>query len=88
MFHNGEFDIFQNAGFGQVFYGDMLIGPRLPNLTYMLSFGDLSEMNAKWEVFGNDPAWKKLSTSPKYAYEQIVSNITNLILTPTAFSQI
>jgi hypothetical protein len=88
MFHNGEFDIFQKAGFGQVFYGDTLIGQRLPSLTYMLSFGDLSEMNAKWEIFGNDPNWKKLSASPRYAFEQTVSNISNLILTPTAFSQI
>jgi hypothetical protein len=88
MFHHGEFDIFQRAGFGQVFYGDTLIGPRLPNLTYMLSFTDLVEMNAKWDVFRDDPEWKKLSTSPRYAYEQIVSNISNLILTPTAFSQI
>jgi hypothetical protein len=88
MFHNGEFEIFQKAGFGQVFYGDTLIGPRLPNLTYMLTFGDLSEMDAKWDAFRNDPNWKKLSSSPRYAFEQIVSNITNLILTPTAFSQI
>lgn len=88
MFHNGEFDIFQKAGFGQVFYGDTLIGPRLPNLTYMLTFGDIGEMNEKWAAFGNDPDWKKLSSSPRYAFEQIVSNITNLILTPTDFSQI
>jgi NIPSNAP len=88
MFHNGEFEIFQKAGFGLVFFGDSLIGPRLPNLTYMLTFGDLSEMNAKWAAFGSDPDWKKLSASPRYAFEQIVSNITNLILTPTDFSQI
>jgi len=88
MFHHGEFDIFQRAGFGQVFYGDTLIGPRLPNLTYMLSFTDLAEMNAKWDVFRDDPEWKKLSTSPRYAYEQIVSNISNLILTPTSYSQV
>lgn len=88
MFHNGEFDIFQKAGFGQVFYGDSLIGARLPNLTYMLTFGDIGEMNEKWAAFGNDPDWKKLSSSPRYAFEQIVSNITNLILTPTDFSQI
>jgi hypothetical protein len=88
MFHNGEFEIFQKAGFGQVFYGDSLIGPRLPNLTYMLTFGDLTEMDAKWDAFRNDPNWKKLSTSPRYAFEQIVTNITNLILAPTAYSQI
>lgn len=88
MFHNGEFEIFQKAGFGQVFYGDSLIGPRLPNLTYMLTFGDIGEMNAKWAAFSSDPDWKKLSASPRYAFEQIVSNITNLILTPIAASQI
>lgn len=88
MFHSGEFDIFKQAGFWQVFYGDMLIGPRLPNLTYMLSFPDLSEMNAKWKAFSSNPDWKKLTSSPKFNYESIVSNITNLILNPTTYSQI
>ena len=88
MFHSGEFEIFQKSGFAQVFYGDALIGPRLPHLTYMLSFADLNEMDAKWEIFRNDPNWKKLSADQRFAFEPIVSNITNLILTPTAFSQI
>ncbi|MDQ2774435.1 MAG: NIPSNAP family protein [Acidobacteriota bacterium] len=88
MFHNGEFEIFQKAGFWQVFYGDTLIGPRLPNLTYMLSYPDLSELNDKWKAFMSDPEWKKLSSSPKYSYESLVTNITNLILSPTPYSQI
>ena len=88
MFHSGEFDIFEKAGFWQVFYGDTLVGPRLPNLTYMLSFPDLSEMNTKWQAFSSNPDWKKLSGSPRYNYEAIVSNITSLILNPTSYSQI
>jgi hypothetical protein len=88
MFHSGEFEIFQKAGFWQVFYGDTLIGPRLPNLTYMLSYPDLSELNGKWKAFMSDPDWKKLSSSPKYSYESLVTNITNLILSPTPYSQI
>jgi hypothetical protein len=88
MFNKGEFAIFQKAGFDQVFYGDALIGPRLPHLTYMLSFADLTERDAKWEAFRNNPDWKKLSSDPRYAFEPIVSNITNLILTPASFSQI
>jgi len=88
MFHDGEFGIFQKAGFAPVFFGDTLIGPRLPNLTYMLAFADQAELNAKWDVFRNDPEWKKLSGSPRYAYEAIVSSITNLILSPASFSQI
>jgi hypothetical protein len=88
MFHSGEFEIFKNSGFHQVFYGDTVIGPRMPNLTYMLSFADSAELEAKWNVFRNDPAWKKLSADPKYAFEPIVSNITNLILSPLSASQI
>jgi len=88
MFHHGEFEIFQSAGFGQVFYGDTLIGPRMPNLTYMLSFADINDLNAKWDVFRSDPAWNKLKSSPRYNFEEIVTNISNLILSPTTYSQI
>ena len=88
MFHSGEFEIFKNAGFQMVFFGDTLIGQRMPSLTYMLSFADSAELDAKWAVFRNDPAWKKLSADPRFAFETIVSNITNLILSPLAASQI
>lgn len=88
MFHKGEFEIFQKAGFWNVFFGDTLIGPRLPNLTYMISFPDLAELNAKWKAFQTDPDWKKLSALPVYSSENIVSNISNLILNPASYSQI
>ncbi len=88
MFHSGEFDIFLKSGFHPVFFGDALAGSRLPSLTYMLSFTDTAELEAKWEIFRNDPDWKKLSTSPRFAYDQLVTNISNLMLTPLACSQI
>lgn len=88
MFHAGEFEIFKNAGFHPVFFGDTLVGSRQPSLTYMLSFADIAELGVQWQAFGNDPAWKKLSASPRYGYEAIVSNITNLVLSPLASSQI
>ncbi len=88
MFQSGEMAIFQRAGFWPVFYGDTLVGSRLPNLTYMLSYPDLGEMNAKWAAFSGDPEWKKLSNSPRYNFESIVSNISNLTLSPTSYSQI
>jgi hypothetical protein len=88
MFHSGEFEIFAKAGFHMVFFGDALAGPRMPNLTYMLSFADSTELDAKWDIFRNDPDWKKLSADPRFAYEAIVSNITNLILSPLEASQI
>ncbi len=88
MFHAGEFEIFQSAGFHPVFFGDTLIGPRMPNLTYMLSLEGTADLDAHWDAFRNDPAWKKLSADPRFSYEAIVSNISNLILSPLSASQI
>jgi len=88
MFNHGEFQIFQTAGFNPVFFGDTLIGTRMPCLTYMLEMGDLSELNPKWHAFQNDPAWKKLSLDQRYSFEQIVDNISNLVLSPLQASQI
>jgi len=88
MFHSGEFEIFLKAGFHPVFFGDTLVGARMPNLTYMLSFADTAELEAKWDVFRNDPAWKKLSGSPRYSFDPIVSNISNLMLSPLGCSEI
>lgn len=88
MFHSGEFEIFLKAGFHPVFFGDTLFGSRMPNLTYMLSFADTAELEAKWDVFRNDPEWKKLSSNPRFAFDQIVTNISNLMLSPLACSRI
>ncbi|HTB97615.1 MAG TPA: NIPSNAP family protein [Terracidiphilus sp.] len=88
MFHSGEFDIFLKSGFHPVFFGDTLIGSRMPNLTYMLSFTDMNELDAQWNVFRDNPDWKKLSADARFAFEAIVSNITNLVLSPLACSQI
>jgi len=88
MFNSGEFEIFKNAGCRPMFFGDTLIGSRMPSLTYMLCFAGSQELDAGWNAFRNDPAWKKLSGSPRYNYEAIVSNITNLTLSPLDCSQI
>jgi hypothetical protein len=88
MFHKGEFEIFAKSGCRAVFYADTLVGPRMPSLTYMLTFNDIDELNAGWAKFVADPDWKKLSSLPRYTYEQIVSNITNIVLSPLSMSQI
>jgi hypothetical protein len=88
MMDVSEGEIFDKAGIFQVFYGDTLVGSRLPNLTYMISFDSMADRDKKWAAFRDSPAWKSLSSQPRYAFEAIVSNITNVILTPTAYSQI
>ncbi|MGA8230770.1 MAG: NIPSNAP family protein [Candidatus Acidiferrales bacterium] len=89
MFHEGEFGIFEKAGAHGVFYADALIGPRLPNLTYMLSFPDMASLELAWEKFVADPEWKKLSSDPKFNLDPpLVSNITSLVLRPLGCSQV
>jgi hypothetical protein len=88
MFNNAEIAIFRRTGLRPVFFGRTLIGSKLPNLTYMLTFDDMAAHDKNWAVFIADPEWKKLSTTPGYTDGEIVSNISNAFLTPTPYSQL
>jgi NIPSNAP len=87
MFNQGgELGIFQRCGMTGVFFGQTLIGSKLPNLTYMLGFPTEDDQKKAWDTFRNDPEWKRLSKADEY--KDAVSNVTNLILRPGAGSQI
>jgi len=88
MFNEGELGIFRRAGLAPVFFGETLIGPKQPNLTYMLVFDDMAAHDRCWAAFGSDPEWRKLSTTPGYTDAEIVTNISNVFLRPLACSQI
>lgn len=88
MFNEHELPIFRRVGLTPVFFGEALIGPRMPNLTYMLVFPDDAARKAAWGRFGADDDWKKLKAMPEYADKEIVSHITNRVLTPAAYSGI
>ena len=88
MMQSGEVEIFTSAGIAQVFYSDTLIGTRLPNLTYMLSFDDVADRDKKWAKFFASEHWKAMTANPRYSFESIVSNVNNFILAPASYSQI
>jgi hypothetical protein len=88
MFNEAEIGLFTKAGLNPVFFADTVIGTRMPNLTYMLTFPDLPTLTAHWAAFADDPAWKELSRKPGNTDAEIVSNITNLYLSPLSCSQI
>jgi NIPSNAP len=88
MFNSGEIAIFRRTGLRAVFFGRTMIGSKLPNLTYMLTFEDMAAHDKNWAAFIADPEWKKLSTTPGYTDGEIVSNISNTFLTPTPYSQV
>jgi hypothetical protein len=82
----GEIEIFKKVGLKPVFFGQTLIGPKLPSLTYMVAFDDEKAMKAGWDAFRANPDWKKLSGDE--TYNDTVSTITNLVLRPVEGSQI
>jgi hypothetical protein len=71
-----------------VFFAETVAGRNMPNLTYMVTFSDLTDREAKWKAFGSDPEWLKMRSIPEYADALIVSNISNAILRPLPFSPI
>lgn len=87
MFNEGgEIAIFKKTGLNPVLFGETIIGPNMPNLHYLLAFKDMADLEERWRVFRGDPDWKKLSADP--AYKDTVSNVTDLILKPTDYSQV
>jgi hypothetical protein len=87
MFNKGgEIPIFRRTGLNPVFFAETLVGPNLPNLTYMLAFENMSARDEAWDKFRNDPDWETLRSDPYYF--DTVSAISDFILRPTAYSQI
>jgi hypothetical protein len=88
MFNTAEMSIFKRTGLHAVFFGETLIGAGMPSLTYMLTFADMEERTRNWAAFAADPEWKQLSTKVGNTDGEIVSSITNVILSPAVYSQI
>lgn len=88
MFNEGEIAIFRRLGMRPVFFGETIVGSRMPNLTYMLAFDSLAARESAWSAFGKDPEWQELRSKPGNSDSEIVSNISNCILRALPFSQI
>ena len=86
MFNEVELAIFRNNGINPVFFGEVIAGPDLPYLTYMVAFKDMAERNQKWAKFGADPDWNRIKVLPEYANS--VSNIIKKFLEPLPYSQV
>jgi hypothetical protein len=89
MFNDaGEIKLFRETGLNPVFFGQTIVGAKMPNLTYMLGFKSMDDQKAAWGKFVAHPEWKKLSKMPEYSDKAILSNITNLALVAAEYSQI
>ncbi len=86
MFDNGETELMRNVEMAPVFFGEMLVGDDVPNLTYMLSAANMEEHKAHWKAFLAHPEWDRMKKIPMY--KGTVSKIRNWFLKPASFSQI
>ena len=84
----GELEIFRRVGLRPVFFGETLVGPRLPCFHYMVTFENLAAREETWRKFSGDPEWKKLAAMKEYSDPQIMTNIGAALLGPAPYSQI
>ncbi|OGX91417.1 NIPSNAP family protein [Hymenobacter coccineus] len=82
----GEIKLFDRLGFNGIFYGEVLFGPKMPNLMYMTSFKNMPDREAHWKAFGADPEWKRLSGLPEY--QNNVAHIDITFLRPANYSDL
>ncbi len=80
MFNDEEIALFLKIRLLPVFFGEMIIGPYRPSLTYMLNFKDMAERDATWTTFGSHPEWSAMNSKDIYANS--VSNIRKIFLKP------
>lgn len=79
--------IWERHGIRQAGFWTVAIGDSNQDLYYLLAWESLAERERKWTAFMNDPEWQaKRAETEKDG--PIVASISNLILTPTAFSSV
>jgi len=82
----GEVKLFKQLGFNAVFYGEVISGPKMPNLMYMTTFSDMKSHDEHWDAFRAHPDWLKLKEVEKYKHT--VSGSTKYLMHPTDYSDL
>jgi hypothetical protein len=73
-FGGAEVKIFHRSGIHPILYADTIMGPDLPNLTYLMPFATLADRERAWDAFGADPEWLKVRAESVARGGQIVDN--------------
>lgn len=80
----GEVKLFDRLEFNPVFYGEVVIGAKMPNLMYMTTFTNQESRDLHWKSFVESPEWKQLLTLDKY--KNTISKMDITFLYPTEYS--
>ena len=79
--------IWEKHGIRQAGFFTTLVGESHQELTYLLAWESLADREKKWTAFQSDPEWIEARAKTE-ADGQIVANIVNQMLAPTAFSAV
>jgi hypothetical protein len=80
-------DLWKRHGIRQAGFWTTAVGESNQELYYLLAWESLAEREKKWSGFATDPEWlaKRAETERD---GQIVANVSNQLLQPTAFSSV
>lgn len=84
-FNDHTLALWEKHGIRPIGFWTTLIGESSNELTYMLQWDSLADREKRWSAFVGDPAWHKARDESERD-GPIVAQISNQILTPTAFS--
>lgn len=79
--------LWEKHGIRQAGFWTTLMGESNLDLHYLLAWESLAEREEKWTAFASDPEWLTARAETEKD-GQIVANVSNAMLQPTAFSSV
>jgi hypothetical protein len=86
-FETTTLKLWEKHGIKQAGFFTTLVGESSLELTYLLAWESLADREKKWALFQSDPDWIAARAKTE-ADGQIVANVVNQLLVPTAFSSV
>jgi hypothetical protein len=78
MFNKEELELFYKVDLNPIFFANMITGPYVPSLVYMLNYRDMDHRKQAWDAFLEHPDWNAMKAKEEYA--NTVSNIRRIYL--------
>jgi NIPSNAP len=88
MFNQEEIRIFRDCDFAPIFFGETIIGSRMPSLSYIVAFESMEHRDKSWAKFVSSPEFNRIKTKANWSDPEAVSNIRSAFLRALPFSSI
>jgi hypothetical protein len=79
--------LWDKHGIRQAGFWTTAVGASNNTLTYLIAWDSMAEREVRWKAFATDPEWLSAKAATE-ADGQIVANVANSFLQPTAFSSV